>query len=272
MVADDGNGGPTARGGGLTGLTDRVGTVDGRLDVQPARRPTVVTVDLPIARLRRTAAACGSWSPRTPLLREGLVRLLDRPRASRSCAAVGDARRCCAAVAEHRPDVAVVDIRMPPTPHRRGTAGRPRARQDTRRRRAPALPVHRDHVRRRSAGGRRTASATCSRTGWPTWPNSSTPSPGSARGGTALDPEVVTQLLGATRHARRADRAHPPGARGAPAHGRGPLQAAIAAALVVADGAVEKHVASIFDKLGLPRPRPTTGGCSPSCATSDPDH
>ena len=48
------------------------------------------------------------------LLREGLVRLLTEAGCD-VVAAVGDAPRFLAAVAEHRPDVAVVDVRMPPT-------------------------------------------------------------------------------------------------------------------------------------------------------------
>ena len=47
----------------------------------------------------------------------------------------------------------------------------------------------------------------------------------------------------------------------------GRSNAAIAGALVVTGGTVEKHVASIFDKLGLPRTRPTTAASSRSCAT-----
>lgn len=49
-VTDDGVGGAdTGRGTGLRGLTERVGTVDGRLDVRsPAGGPTVVTIDLPL--------------------------------------------------------------------------------------------------------------------------------------------------------------------------------------------------------------------------------
>ena len=48
------------------------------------------------------------------LLREGLTRLLE-DRGHTICAAVSDGDALLAAVAEHRPDVAVVDIRMPPT-------------------------------------------------------------------------------------------------------------------------------------------------------------
>jgi DNA-binding NarL/FixJ family response regulator len=72
-----------------------------------------------------------------------------------------------------------------------------------------------------------------------------------AAGGTALDPEVVTQLFGASR---RVDGLAALTAREREvltlmAEGR--TNGAIAAALVVSERAVEKHVANIFSKLGL---------------------
>ena len=73
-----------------------------------------------------------------------------------------------------------------------------------------------------------------------------------ADGGTALDPEVVSQPFRAARHAdglatltRRE-----PDVLALMAEGRS--NAGISAALVISGGAVEKHVASIFGKLGLP--------------------
>jgi DNA-binding NarL/FixJ family response regulator len=73
-----------------------------------------------------------------------------------------------------------------------------------------------------------------------------------ASGGTALDPEVVTQLLGASR---RADSISVLSARekevlSLMAEGRS--NAAIATELVISEGAVEKHVANIFMKFDLP--------------------
>ena len=73
-----------------------------------------------------------------------------------------------------------------------------------------------------------------------------------ANGGTALDPEVVRQLLGTSRRREVIDRSLTGRERevlGLMAEGRS--NAAIADALVVGPGAVEKHVANIFSKLGL---------------------
>ncbi|MFE0350665.1 response regulator transcription factor [Streptomyces griseoluteus] len=72
-----------------------------------------------------------------------------------------------------------------------------------------------------------------------------------ARGGTALDPEVVAQLLGRSRK-QDVLAALTPRERevlGLMAEGR--TNSAVARQLVVSDGAVEKHVSNIFMKLGL---------------------
>ena len=71
-----------------------------------------------------------------------------------------------------------------------------------------------------------------------------------ADGGTALDPEVVAQLLSRRRRRPLDDlTARERDVLGLMAEGRS--NAGIAAALVVSDGAVEKHVSNIFSKLGL---------------------
>src|SRR5580698_5432824 len=73
-----------------------------------------------------------------------------------------------------------------------------------------------------------------------------------ASGGTALDPEVITQLLGASRRAETISvlTAREKEVLSLMAEGRS--NAAIAEALVISDGAVEKHVANIFTKFDLP--------------------
>jgi DNA-binding NarL/FixJ family response regulator len=73
-----------------------------------------------------------------------------------------------------------------------------------------------------------------------------------AEGGTALDPEVVTQLAGASRRADDLASLTPREREVLSLMAEGRSNIAIANALVVSAGAVEKHVASIFAKLGMP--------------------
>ena len=185
------------------------------------------------------------------LLREGLVRLLTE-NGHAVVAVVGDGPSLVQAVVAHRPDVSIVDVRMPPSHTDEGLRAAVAARQVV-----PGSPVlvlsqyvevsYADDLLADRRGGvgyllkDRVAEITdfldaLARV---------------ATGGTVLDPEVIAQLV-----ARR---------------GRGPLDAltprerevlalmaegrsntAIARRLVVTDGAVEKHVKNIFTKLDLP--------------------
>ena len=72
-----------------------------------------------------------------------------------------------------------------------------------------------------------------------------------AQGGTALDPEVVAQLLGRSRRHDVLDGLTPREREVLGLMAEGRTNSAIAKALVVSDGAVEKHVSNIFMKLGL---------------------
>ena len=73
-----------------------------------------------------------------------------------------------------------------------------------------------------------------------------------ARGGSALDPKVVEGLLARkTRRPARPGRADRAGARGAPGAGNRRSNVATAKALFMSERAVEKHVGSVFQKLGL---------------------
>jgi len=74
-----------------------------------------------------------------------------------------------------------------------------------------------------------------------------------AVGGTALDPEVVSQLLSASRRAASVSDLTGREREVLSLMAEGRSNAAIAASLVVSAGAVEKHVANIFAKLGLPQ-------------------
>jgi DNA-binding NarL/FixJ family response regulator len=73
-----------------------------------------------------------------------------------------------------------------------------------------------------------------------------------AAGGTALDSEVVSQLVRASRHTDGLATLTPRERDVLALMAEGRSNAGIAAALVVSAGVVEKHVASIFGKLGLP--------------------
>ena len=71
-------------------------------------------------------------------------------------------------------------------------------------------------------------------------------------GGTALDPEVVAQLLGRQRHGSRLDDLSPRELEVLTLMAEGRSNAAIAERLVLTIGAVEKHIANILIKLRLP--------------------
>ena len=150
------------------------------------------------------------------LLREGLARLL----ADAGFEVVGkaaDGPELLRAVAADRPDVAIVDIRMPPTHTDEGLV----AAQEIRaahpaRRRARALALPRVALRDAAArGAPRAASATCSRSACPTSPCSSTRCAGSPRASACSTRRSSRGSCAAPREREPARRAHRPRARGA---------------------------------------------------------
>jgi DNA-binding NarL/FixJ family response regulator len=186
------------------------------------------------------------------VFREGLVRLLE-DRGHQVCAAVADGEALLAAAAAHRPDVAVVDIRMPPTHTDEGLRAALRLRADHP---ETGVLVFSQYIETRYAA--RLLQGNAAGVGYLLKDRVADVAEFTealtrvAAGGTALDPEVVSQLLGAGRHA--------PGLAALTARERevlslmaeGRSNAGIANALVISAGVVEKHVASIFAKLGLP--------------------
>jgi DNA-binding NarL/FixJ family response regulator len=185
------------------------------------------------------------------VLRDGLVGLLT-DRGHDVVAAVGDGDSLRAAVSAHHPDVCVVDIRMPPTFTDEGL----RAAIALRREQPDVgVLVFSQYVETRYAAELLSGSArgvgyllkdrvadvrefvdALTRV---------------AAGGTALDPEVVAQLLGASR--RDGLSALTPREREVLERmAEGLSNAGIAAALVISERAVEKHVANIFLKFGMP--------------------
>ncbi|MCU0257455.1 MAG: response regulator transcription factor [Solirubrobacteraceae bacterium] len=185
------------------------------------------------------------------LLRDGLTRML-QDNGMEVVAAVEDGEALLEAIERERPDVCVVDVRLPPDFRDEGIRAALEAR-----RRIPGLPVlvlsqyvERIFAKELLADGtggvgyllkdrvadvgefveavRRVAD-----------------------GGTAMDPEVVAQLV-AGRGPARLEELTPRERDVLALMAEGRSNGGIARELVVTEGAVEKHVSSIFGKLGLP--------------------
>ncbi len=171
-------------------------------------------------------------------------------------AAVGNADDLLAAVTEHRPDAAVVDVRMPPGYTDEGLHAAIAIRRDHPQ---TGVLVFSQYIETRytadllgAASGRGAGGVgyllkdrvgdvdefvdALSRV---------------AAGGTALDPEVVTQLLGASRRNDALTTLTPRERDVLALMAEGRSNTAIAEILVVSDRSVEKHVGNIFSKLGL---------------------
>ncbi len=186
------------------------------------------------------------------ILRDGLVQLL-ADRGFEIVAVVSDPVGLEAAIEADCPDVAVVDIRMPPTFTDEGLRAAIRMRE-----RHPKLGIllFSQYIETRYAA--QLLAHDASGIGYLLKDRVADVSDfvealvRVASGGTALDPEVVGQLLRASRRAGglAALTARERHVLALMAEGRS--NAGIAGALVVTGGTVEKHVASIFDKLGLP--------------------
>jgi DNA-binding NarL/FixJ family response regulator len=186
------------------------------------------------------------------LLREGLARLLT----AHGCevvAAVGDGPTLLDAMIEHKPDIAVVDVRMPPTFTDEGLRAALTARQ-----RIPGLPVlvlsqyvEQLYARELLADGTgavgyllkdRVFDATqfidaVRRV---------------AAGGTAMDPEVIAKLLVRGRAQEPVGTLTPRELEVLGLMAEGRSNAAIAGQMVVTERAVAKHTSNIFAKLNLP--------------------
>lgn len=185
------------------------------------------------------------------VLREGLVKLL-ADRGHEVSAAVADANALLAAVAEHGPDVAVVDIRMPPTHTDEGLRAAIELRRDFP---ATGVLVFSQYVETRYAA--RLLERNASGVGYLLKDRVADVAEFAealqrvADGGTALDPEVVSQLLAARGAVSGLGSLTTREREVLALMAEGRSNAGIASALVVSGGAVEKHVASIFAKLGL---------------------
>ena len=186
------------------------------------------------------------------LLRAGLTRIL-ADAGEEVVATVGDAVELISAVERHQPDLAVVDVRMPPSHTDEGL----RAALEVRERvPATAILVLSQYVEERYAGDLLAGGA--QGVGYLLKDRVADVGEFLAAvrrvgdGGAAIDPEVVAQLLGRRRRADPLATLSPRELDVLSLMAEGRSNAAIADRLVVTEGAVEKHISSIFAKLGLP--------------------
>ena len=185
------------------------------------------------------------------LLREGLVRLLEEA-GFEVVGQAGDAEDLLRKVKAHKPDAAIVDVRMPPTHTDEGI----RAAQEIR----SELPgtgvlVLSQYVE--EAYARELLADDAAGIGYllkDRVADIDTLTDAVRRvaaGGSALDPEVVSGMLGRSRRDDPLDALTPREREVLGLMAEGRSNSAIAAELVVTDRAVEKHVTSIFSKLDL---------------------
>ncbi|HSS34145.1 MAG TPA: response regulator transcription factor [Solirubrobacterales bacterium] len=184
------------------------------------------------------------------LLRDGIVRLLEAHECEVS-AAVADADAFLAALETDRPDVCVLDVRLPPGFSDEGVRAAIEAR-----RRYPKLPVlilsqyvEQTYARELFASGE-------GGVGYLLKDRVANPSEfvdalkRVAAGGTALDPEAVAELLGPGED--RLSLLTPREREVLELMAEGRSNNGIATRLTITDRAVEKHVSNIFWKLDLP--------------------
>jgi DNA-binding NarL/FixJ family response regulator len=185
------------------------------------------------------------------LLREGLLRLL-ADSGFEVVGAVGEAEAFLRAVEAERPDLVIVDVRMPPTFTDEGVRAALVVREQF-----PdiAVLVLSQYVEENYAtelvAGRSRGIGYLLKDRVADVGEFVESLRRVAAGGTALDPEVVSQLLSRARRRDPLERLTPRESEVLALMAEGRSNTAIAAALVVSEGAVEKHVSSIFNKLDL---------------------
>ncbi len=185
------------------------------------------------------------------IMRDGLTQTLIR-RGHDVVAAVGDAAALLDAVAAHEPDVAIIDVRMPPTHTDEGLRA---ARFIRGEHPGVGVLVFSQYVEARSAA--ELIAGAPAGVGYLLKDRVADVSEfieaisRVAHGGTVLDPEVVRQMLGASRRADSLAALTGREREVLALIAEGRSNTAIAEALVITGGVVEKHIASIFAKLGL---------------------
>ena len=186
------------------------------------------------------------------LIRQALAELLQRA-GVQVVAQAGNAPSLLRAVAEHQPDVAIVDIRMPPTQTTEGIRAALQIRE-----RFPATGILLLSTHTEIDDAVELFSATANGVGYLLKDSVSDLDEliGAltriSQGGTVFDPKLVAELLGRARRADPLDVLTPREREVVGLMAEGQSNAGIAKALWITHGAVEKHIKHIFSKLGIP--------------------
>jgi len=185
------------------------------------------------------------------LLREGLASLLERSNYE-VVGRCGDAAELIALVREHEPDLAIVDIRMPPTHSTEGPEAARVIRQEFPQTAILVLSAHAEveHAMDLLASGERSGYLLKSRiTDVDEFIETLDRI---VRGGSVVDPALVQELIAARRVEDPLDVLSPREREVIELMAEGRSNAGIAHRLWVTEGTVEKHVHSILAKLRLP--------------------
>jgi len=186
------------------------------------------------------------------LIRQALAELLQRA-GVQVVAQAGNAPSLLRAVEDHQPDVAIVDIRMPPTQTTEGIRAALQIRE-----RFPATGILLLSTHTEIDEAVELFSATASGVGYLLKDSVSDLDELTgaltriSHGGTVFDPKLVAELLGRARRADPLDVLTPREREVVGLMAEGQSNAGIAKALWITHGAVEKHIKHIFSKLGIP--------------------
>ena len=186
------------------------------------------------------------------LIRQALAELLQRA-GLEVVAQAGNAPSLLRAVEDHQPDIAIVDIRMPPTQTTEGIRAALQIRE-----RFPAVGILLLSTHTEINDAVELFSATASSVGYLLKDSVSDLDELTgaltriSEGGTVLDPKLVVELLGRARRADPLDVLTPREREVVGLMAEGQSNAGIAKALWITHGAVEKHIKHIFTKLGIP--------------------
>ncbi|HZA41832.1 MAG TPA: response regulator transcription factor [Actinomycetota bacterium] len=185
------------------------------------------------------------------LLRAGLVKLLADD-GIQTVAEVDDGPGLVAAIAEHLPDMAIVDVRLPPSFTDEGIKAAIQVRENDP---GTAILVLSQYVEERYAT--ELISGNAQGVGYLLKERVADVTDfldavhRVADGGTVIDPEVIAQLLGRSRRGDPLEKLTPREREVLALMAEGRSNAAIARRMVITEGGVEKHISNVFMKLDL---------------------